>query len=396
MQYEPRKGCGKPMALAGLACVSLLLIRCGPLRGVQPSAWPMPWTPTPTVGRATATPVPATRTSASDLPASPAHAPESYVTMTEQNLHDVQVIAEVSTGLIRSLNWSPDSRGLALSTLEQGEVVVQFREVPELSETWTLTGLNMYGLAFSSQGHLLVGSHHSLGTLWVVDAHRGQLLAEVDDSLTCSGGRFVAFSQDDDHVLSGFSRGGIDPHSWVYSWNLASAECEGELLDELGWMMDLAVSPDGRWLATSFIKVPPNRSSRTLLLDLRAQIVKCEFPFGIAVAFSDDGERLAILGREQSAIATIDDCGTSLRRLVGNAFAVDSGLGLAAVKAGGKVQLWSLSDDNLLHELQWVDRYPAATLAFSPDRRFLLGAVPGGGATSGLLTLWGVPVAPGE
>jgi WD40 repeat protein len=194
----------------------------------------------------------------------------------------------------------------------------------------------------------------------------------------------LAFSPDGARVASGGYDGA------VRVWRGET----GELLlppipSQMGWVGDVAFSPDGRWIAGACSRGPVRGAVK--VWDARTgQLFRSTLTQGSdvqAVAFSPDGRFLASAGWDRE-VHVLDRASKSTFTLPGHSQAVSSlsfhpdGRTLASAGNDGTVKLWDLSARAELRTLHAHVLY-AFAVSFSPDGGRLVSA-----GSDGLVKVW--------
>jgi RNA polymerase sigma factor (sigma-70 family) len=230
------------------------------------------------------------------------------------------------------------------------------------------TGLNesVNWVAFSPDGRTVAtGGWGRRIQLW--DASTGKLLRELAHSGVC------LFHPDGKTLITGGVRDGT-----IRLWDLASGSERRSFPTGTRRIGSLAVSPDGRTLATSYQGIR--------LWDLDAGKLRQELgdpkTFVRQVAFTPDGKTLAALHSQDQRVQLYDVATGK----PGRTFKLHDGGGSLALSPDGKllaardtttdgltrvIRLWDLATGQELRRLEGGGG-PLDTLAFSPDSRTLL------------------------
>jgi WD40 repeat protein/serine/threonine protein kinase len=284
---------------------------------------------------------------------------------------------------VRGLAFSPDGRRLA--------VVSQGRDQPQgqLNVWDAATGQELLtvkaqarfgpGLAYSPDGRLLATT--DAGTVRLRDAATGKEVRSFE-----GGAVVVAFSPDGRWLAAGGNQ------LWV--WDLAEGKEVFRYKGQGGTAENLAFSPGGRWLAATGL-ITTTRVWEVATGRERLVVDTPMWRSETGVAFSPDGQRLAIGARDARTVGIWDlASGAEVRTLGGHpdgaTCLVVSPDGRTAA-SGGRDRVVRLWDVESLEPLR-VFRGHTATVqavAFSPDGRLLasgdegLDARPGGGGVKG-------------
>jgi WD40 repeat protein len=274
------------------------------------------------------------------------------------------------------------------------------REVRRLPKA----GVDRFG-AVSPDGKLLA-SPEVVGGAFAVqirDSSTGKTLRTLRGGLGTTPPRVSRFAPDGRRLISA-----CGDHKTILVWDVARGELAHTLKGPTGLVLALAVSPDGRWLASAS---SPRDGAHTLVLwDLRTGREAKRLPHQLFavydLAFSPDGSRLAAGGMPGGRVQvwevptgrelrTIDTGTETVWRL---AFSPD-GRALATGSSDRTVRLWDLPGEDLLHVVpatastdRTVRLWELATggerlvfrghdglieaLAFAPDGRSLAAASP--------------------
>jgi WD40 repeat protein len=188
------------------------------------------------------------------------------------------------TDLLQPVAFSPDSRMLALGTLDK---TVKLWDVTARRELATLRGhaTPVFGVAFSPNGKLLASASTDLPPrLWDIASHRE--IAQLKGSLHIG---CCLFSPDGTTLITG---GGAGP---IKLWNLATMQATVIPNPRAPFGNSQALSPDGRTLAVSVAKkiTLSNLTARQAVIDLSGHTGLIN-----SVAFSPDGRTLASAGND--------------------------------------------------------------------------------------------------
>jgi WD40 repeat protein len=303
------------------------------------------------------------------------------------------LLQNVSTN---DLSFSPDWRTVATWRWDKRTVSLWDTQTEQLKSTFEQGKFNT--AAFSPDGRTVATADPDNRSAHLWDAETGQLKATLDHPKPyryASGVDGMAFTPDGKTLVTASS--GI-----VYLWEVATAKVRMKLIDPdvriiseiyrslKGFshgdtIYDLAISPDGRTLATA------SRDATAKLWDLESgrlkAILKHESAVG-TVVFSRDSKTLATGSRDRTArlwdvssgklIATLPHKG-SVNSID---FSADGKLVATGADNDHSVKLWDARTGELLATLD-QGRYP---LAFSPDGRTLAT----GGSRSNEVLLWDI------
>lgn len=298
-------------------------------------------------------------------------------------LWDARTRTKIATleheSLVWSVSFSPDGRWL-VSTHTDGAILVW-----DVAERQRVANLNehsgaVYAVAYSRDGERIASSSEDSSVI-IWNAATGQKEAVLIGHKSKANG--VVFLPDGEHVIScGFQ----DP---LILWDIARGEALRSFASpntDMHGSNGFAVSPDGRWLATS-----------NGVFDVSDGRVVCYFPdkskndqtdddwlkassqiYGIA--FSRDGRLLTCASAFEGHIGLLD---TRSWGVIAHAQATDSlfislsfspdGKLLATGDDYGKVELWSVSP---LERIAVIGRHAARVkaVAFSPDGKEIVSA----------------------
>jgi len=184
-------------------------------------------------------------------------------------------------GPIFSLAFTPDGKTLASGSADG---VVKLWDMTKHSERATLSSGNgawVRGLAITSDGKILASSHFLTVTLWNLESRQaiGELKGHTEE--ICA----LAVSPDGKTMATG----GRD--QTVKLWDLQSTQERLTITGNQGWVNDLAFSPDGKTLAIGVM----DGSVRLWDLDAARWRSEDHIPGGnsFSIAFSPDGKTVA-------------------------------------------------------------------------------------------------------
>ena len=282
---------------------------------------------------------------------------------------------------VRGLAMSADGRLIASSGTDGSVKVWDYRGGRLLHTFTNHVGEWTRDVAFSPDGRFLVPAAYD-GKLSIWELASGKVVRTLPmpgrtaDVLFTPDGRFiVAASREDDAPLIRF----IDVETGQV----------GLTLNHSNLLADIAISRNGRWLASGkgggevrLWELPAGRLVRLFQATEKKEIVE-------AVAFSPDGR---ILAAAVNNIVYLWEraSGRLLHRLTGMnesvhtlAFRPD-GEELASGGADAAIRQWRVRDGKLKHEIgQRPPGMPVTSLAFSPDGRY-----EAQGTANGRLRVW--------
>jgi WD40 repeat protein len=228
----------------------------------------------------------------------------------------------------------------------------------------TSWGGGVTDLAFSPDSRQLATTVMNEGTVKVWDVTTGRELPSLKGNTreaTC-----VAFSPDEQRLASGGNDG------TVRIWDMATHQEVRTLRGHTNWIRSLAFSPDGQRLAScdnGTVRIWDPAAGRELRI-LRGHIAAVN-----AVAFSPDGQRLVSASTDSTVKVWDQLSGQEVRTLTGHskysclAFSRD-GKQLVTGSDEKTVEVWDSATGQVLRTLQGhTDRILA--VAFSPDDRKL-------------------------
>jgi len=168
--------------------------------------------------------------------------------MTLWNLVSYQPVGHLFIGYASNLiglAFSPDSRTLAISNA----YTLNFWNVENhqpIGQTITGDGL-IYSLAFSPDSKTLATGISQKVTLWNTNTRQsvGDLPNDDRSNIT-----YLTFELDGKTLIGGTDPNGISGNSNIIMWNLANHQPIGQPLSAGVWISGLALSPDGRMIAT--------------------------------------------------------------------------------------------------------------------------------------------------
>ena len=384
--------------------LALVQVNCNLLqRALLPAATPtlelpptLPSTPT-LVPSATASPSPTITATLlpTSTPTPPPLAnlgtalPEYLEPININNVTRVNPLAEWRKETVTKLDWSLDGTTLAVA----GNSNVDFFDVRTLTEQRTLEvdeGLVSFDL--SPDGRYLASGNNSgseqLGytgsiSFWRLSDKERLFIYYLDRrgvsglSFSPNGRTFAAAVTSKEYIDNGF----------VF-WNTATWEITRTL--RTGGVLDMAFSPDGRYIAST-----PDRFA-IRLWEMRYGLYIYELPTSFtgavnSLAFSPDGNSLAT-GHYDGMIRLWDVAKGELLQEFSTLGVVESlafspdGTLLASGEGytGYAIRLWDLAGGQNLRTLEG-HTHAVDNLAFSPDGRLLAS-----GSYDGTLRLWGV------
>jgi WD40 repeat protein len=318
--------------------------------------------------------------------------PASSPPIAAGNAAQVSALAEIQLSTVNDLAWTPDSSKLAVAThdrIELFDILTRDNLRTLYPETQGLVGID-FSPAFT--GSWLVSGSRSgseqLGYSSWIELWRGPdwqprgiLLGStrgLSDLAFSPDGKLLATSYaspvEADNIIELY-----DTYNWIISKTLTTRSA-----------LNLAFSPDSNLLAVS----PDRYSVRVWDISSGDQVLKIFSSFtGAAksIAFSPTGTILAV-GNYDGAVEFWDVAtGTLIQTLQGPAaieslaFSPDGQvLATSSVFEDNAIRLWSVTTGELLNTLEGHPQ-GATRLLFSPDGAFLVS-----GSYNGLLRIWGI------
>lgn len=292
--------------------------------------------------------------------------------MPEQS---VTLIPTQQQNLIRAAQFSPDGKWLAYTTRYQG---TSLWDVEQEKPHGEIPKLDSIALAFSPDSRILVGTIDDEILLWDVAAQR------LLPSLMANGHNVLdlAFTPDGRWLISTDSAGFVSVWDWRqarlhHGWQAAATE-----------VRHLAVHPQGTHIAGHIL----NRGIKVWTLAGE------EIPSGLpdtgyfnGLAFSPDGEWLAGAGHQGLVHLWQAKTGQLVRLLRGHTHFVEGvaffphNQWVVSTSSDRTIRIWDVASGRQLYELSGYRRSIAA-LALAPDGRRLICA--GHGA---VVNLWDTP-----
>ena len=237
-----------------------------------------------------------------------------------------------TSGRMWSSEFSPDGRQIV--TTDDRAAQVWDAQTGKLSFTLPHDG-TVYDAVYSADGAKLVVAGGT-GTVKIWDAANGRLVRELRRTGTAPRYYAVAMSPDGRFVAAIDTRGAV-----AHVWDAASGEPIAEINNDASEFPAIALSADGRWLATT-----GGDDVRVFDMQTRRQTVTIRGPRIHSLAFDPTGTRL----------------------LTG--------------AATGDVAIWSVPSGARIQHLRDV-RDPVEAVAFSPD-----GRLAAAGSRDGAMQIW--------
>jgi RNA polymerase sigma factor (sigma-70 family) len=285
----------------------------------------------------------------------------------------------VGSHWMRAVAVSPDGRTAAAGT-DSGKLFLLDLQTQDAREA-KVELLNVAGLSFAPDGKsLAVGTFKGLV---LVDPATG---AEIKRYQTLGQARQVAFAPDGKSLWIGCDGGqffGPDKEKpgKVVRWDLATGAAAQTFETAPGLLMSLAVSPDGKWVASGGENAGPFlwdvATGKATDLDPGGKRVK---PWVHGLSFARDGKTLAVA--DTNGRIRVWDVATR-RELYrhdehdGSVLTVAvSADGTRAASAGGDgtVRLWDLAAGKPVRAWRADERRSVFTAVFTPDGRSLMTA----------------------
>jgi WD40 repeat protein len=233
-------------------------------------------------------------------------------------------------GPVYGVAFSPDGRRAALADHERTIRIVDTDSGRTLSTDRHHLGSFSHLCILSRHGRLATANEEGVVRLWSLET--GEVLGTLQSGIRPL--HALAYDPVDGLLVAGGN------HAQV--WDIVTMERRATLRGhDGGHMCTLAFSPDGRWLVAGM------RQSGARVWDVQSgsQVVALDDPGCLGVAFSGDGQRLALTDRDRTSIwrtgswnreATLQD----QRAYVNAMRLVDNGETLVTASKGGLVQVW--------------------------------------------------------
>jgi pimeloyl-ACP methyl ester carboxylesterase len=293
------------------------------------------------------------------------------------NLFDTNVGEELSAGMLRFVDYIDKQASEALPALQP--VTTENADKVQLLRTMEIPGyqsgqLSQCSLAFSPDGHLLVGAcGKNQVPIW--DVQSGFLLRSLYDSpeqiVSC------AFSPDGKFIACG----GFD--KTVTIWNAITGEKIGGFEGHTAPIWELAFDPTGKSLVTCSLGLMAGGSGRGDIRYWTMWVIEPAWSYAgtrdyLSVSFDPSGETLAY-GSIGGSVGILDTAtGELIRELtdssrnIGDVAYSPSGLWLAAGSDDNRIYLWDTANYKLVDQLKGHAGYvngvtfnPAETLLVS-------------------------------
>ena len=289
-------------------------------------------------------------------------------------------VIDAKTGPIWNIAWSAGGPGRVATFVagpDNGYVKVWNETTRELYKNIKAHDGPVWSVGFArKQPWMLTGGEDGAAILWNLETDNRE--AEFIHPVSV---RTAAISEDASFVVTGTRRGGE-----LYIWRLNNPLVYKKIKAHPGIVMSVAISPDGRWIASAgadgLLKLWDS-SNGSLIREFTGHAG------GIyTLAFSPDGKKLASGGWDRNVRLWNATTGDSLFQMSGHlqdvwsvSFSPD-GETLISGSEDRTVKQWSVSSGMEIREFRGHD-FTVYGTAFSPD-----GSTAASGSRDGTIRLW--------